>query len=52
MPYFPKYKELGYEMLDDHIRFLPFWEYGIKFFTIAGPNREEIEFCEKLITAK
>lgn len=49
---FSQIKELGYEMLDDHIRFLPFWEYGIKFFTIAGPNREEIEFYEKLITAK
>lgn len=49
---FSQIKELGYEMLDDHIRFLPFWEYGIRFFTIAGPNREKIEFCEKLITAK
>ena len=49
---FSKIKELGYEMLDDNIRFLPFWEYGVRFFTIIGPNKEKIEFCEKQITAK
>lgn len=49
---FSKIKELGYEMLDDNIRFLPFWEYGVRFFTIFGPNKEKIEFCEKQITAK
>ena len=27
---------------------LPFWKNGVKFFTIEGPNREKIEFCEKL----
>lgn len=26
----------------------PFWKNGVKFFTIEGPNREKIEFCEKL----
>jgi catechol 2,3-dioxygenase-like lactoylglutathione lyase family enzyme len=25
---------------------LPFWEKGVKFFKIAGPNHETIEFCE------
>ena len=49
---FSKIKELGYEMLDDNIRFLPFWEYGVRFFTIIGPNKEKIEFCEKQITSK
>lgn len=49
---FSKIKELGYEMLDDNIRFLPFWEYGVRFFTIIGPNKEKIEFCAKQITAK
>jgi putative lyase ywbC len=49
---FSKIKELGYEMLDDNIRFMPFWEYGVRFFTIIGPNKEKIEFCEKQITAK
>lgn len=27
---------------------LPFWENGIKYFIIEGPNKEKIEFCEKL----
>ena len=49
---FSKIKELGYEMLDDNIRFLPIWEDGVRFFTIIGPNKEKIEFCEKQITAK
>ena len=49
---FSKIKELGYEMLDDNIRLLHFWEYGVRFFTIIGPNKEKIEFCEKQITAK
>ncbi|WP_195507296.1 VOC family protein [Bacteroides cellulosilyticus] len=49
---FSQMKELGYEMLDDHIRFLPFWDYGVRFFTIIGPNKEKIEFCEKQITPK
>ena len=27
---------------------LPFWENGVKFFMIKGPNEERIEFCQKL----
>lgn len=38
----------NFTMLDDHVNFLPFWENGVKFFKIAGPNKETIEFCEKL----
>lgn len=33
---------------DDEIHFLPFWENGVKFFTIEGPNRENIEFSQYL----
>ena len=33
---------------NEGIRFLPFWENGIRFFTIEGPNAEKIEFCQKL----
>lgn len=32
----------------DPIHFLPFWTNGVKFFTIAGPNREKIEFSQYL----
>lgn len=38
----------GYKMMDDKVQSLPFWEHGVKFFTIEGPNGEKIEFCEKL----
>lgn len=38
----------GYEMACDRIEFLPFWAKGVRFFTIFGPDRERIEFCEKL----
>lgn len=27
---------------------LPFWENGVRFFTILGPNNERIEFCQKV----
>ena len=36
------------KMLDTEVHGLPFWENGVKFFTIEGPNREKIEFCERL----
>lgn len=46
-PLFALAKEQGYEILEG-INFLPFWEKGIRYFIIAGPNREKIEFCERL----
>lgn len=38
----------GYSMLNNEVQFLPFWENGVKFFTILGPNGEKIEFCKIL----
>ena len=32
----------------DTIHFLPFWENGVRFFIIEGPNRERIEFSQYL----
>ena len=32
----------------DIIHFLPFWENGVRFFTIVGPNKEKIEFSQYL----
>jgi catechol 2,3-dioxygenase-like lactoylglutathione lyase family enzyme len=37
-----------YQMLDNEIRFVPFWENGVKFFKIAGPNGEIVEFSQIL----
>ena len=39
---------LGYNALEGHVCSLPFWEKGVKFFTIQGPDGEKIEFCERL----
>lgn len=41
-------KRAGLKMLDTEVHGLPFWENGVKFFTIEGPNYEKIEFCERL----
>jgi catechol 2,3-dioxygenase-like lactoylglutathione lyase family enzyme len=38
----------GFKLLDREINSLPFWERGVKFFKIEGPNREIIEFCQIL----
>ena len=38
----------GYETEDKAINFLPFFERGVKFFTIIGPNREKVEFNQSL----
>jgi len=36
----------GYKMIDDHVMALPFWDKGIRYFNIEGPNHEVVEFCE------
>jgi catechol 2,3-dioxygenase-like lactoylglutathione lyase family enzyme len=41
-------KAQGWKVLDNAIQFLPFWEHGVKFFTIVGPNGEKIEFSQML----
>ena len=38
---------LDVEDITDGIEDLPFWENGVKFFMIKGPNAERIEFCQK-----
>ena len=40
-------KEQGYTILSDGMEKLPFWENGVAFFIIQGPNQERIEFCER-----
>ena len=41
-------KACGYETEDTDINFLPFFENGVKFFTIIGPKREKVEFNQFL----
>jgi lactoylglutathione lyase len=38
----------GYKSIEGHVCNLPYWENGVKYFTIEGPNKEKIEFCEML----
>lgn len=38
----------GLNSLNDTIHYLPFWENGVKFFKIEGPNKETIEFSQIL----
>lgn len=41
-------EEVGLNTTQDEIHFLPFWENGVKFFTIEGPNKEKVEFSQYL----
>ena len=38
---------MGYKLLTDGIQSLDFWENGIQYFIIEGPNKEKLEFCQK-----
>lgn len=40
--------DAGLNTTDDTMHFLPFWEKGVKFFTIEGPNKEKVEFSQFL----
>ena len=35
-------------ILDDEIQILPFFEKGVRFFTILGPSGEKIEFNQMI----
>lgn len=41
-------KKEGFKISENKIQFLPFWEHGVKFINILGPNGEKIEFAQKL----
>lgn len=41
-------KEDGLTIIEDEIQFLPFWENGVKFFNVVGPNKEVVEFSQVL----
>ena len=47
-PLFEQLVQAGYQMEQEEVGFLPFWEKGIKYFTVRGPEGLKIEFCEKL----
>lgn len=39
-------KKLNYEFYEGP-SFLPYWEYGVAYFTLLGPNSEIVEFIQK-----
>lgn len=41
-------QEQGLEIVSNGIEALPFWDNGVRFFIILGPNKERIEFNEIL----
>jgi len=45
---YKKILEGNYTVLDKDIQFIPFFDQGVRFFTILGPNNEKIEFNQKL----
>lgn len=45
---FDEVQALGFECLEGEIKELPFWEKGVRFFTISGPNGEKVEFSQML----
>jgi Glyoxalase/Bleomycin resistance protein/Dioxygenase superfamily. len=48
-PLFEKIKGDGYELFDKEIQELPdFFDHGVRYFMIVGPNGEKIEFAEVL----
>ena len=44
---FENAKELGLNFKDTEIQHIDsFWEHGIRYFNVYGPNGETIEFCQ------
>lgn len=44
---YARMKETDIKLLTPGIQTLPFWEKGIKYFIIEGPNCERLEFCQR-----
>ncbi len=36
------------ETVEDAPVYLPFWEQGIRYFVVRGPDGERVEFCERI----
>ena len=41
-------QEQGYQIVSNGVEFLPFWQNGVKFFILLGPNQERVEFNQDL----
>ena len=45
---FDMVQKMEYPVLEKGICFLPFWQNGVRFFTICGPQGERVEFSQIL----
>ncbi len=45
---FQELKAAGLDVLEKEPIFLPFWEKGVRFFNVRGPDGERVEFAERL----
>ena len=45
---FERIKEADYKMLSDEIQCLGYFENGVRFFAIEGPNFEKVAFFQRL----
>jgi catechol 2,3-dioxygenase-like lactoylglutathione lyase family enzyme len=45
---FEAVKAAGLEPLEDAPVFLPFWDKGVKYFNVRGPDGEKVEFNERI----
>lgn len=45
---FSEAKKNDFTLLDNEVNELPFWDNGVRFFTILGPNNEKVEFSQYL----
>ena len=41
-------QEQGLQIVSNGIEALPFWEKGVRFFIVLGPNQERVEFNQYL----
>lgn len=41
-------RALKFELLNDKPQYLPFWQYGVRFFTLRGPEGQKVELSEML----
>ena len=45
---FAAIQKTGIKSLEESPVFLPFWENGIYYFNILGPDGERVEFCQRI----
>lgn len=45
---FQELKEANFDVMDAEPNYLPFWDNGVRYFTIKGPDGEKIEFNQVL----